>query len=283
MSVLELTEYQYHSDQIDSERVSLSRSLIHEMCSKSPAHARVKHPRLNPFVVAEKRAKREFDVGKSTHEILLEGKSSVDVLSFDNWTTKAARETEAESRAHGRIPLLEHEWELVEQMVDAVRPQLDEFDPVPFTEGVAEQTLVWERHGALIRCRPDWIRNDLSLIEDFKTATSADPRAWSKRAVEYGYDLQAVLYPMALEFSRGGFADYRCIVVEKQPPFLVTEFKFAPDVLTLAYRKMEWAIETWVSCLETGVWPGYASETCWVNLEPWHESQWLDREARWAA
>lgn len=282
MSVLEdLPAYSYHADLVDDSRPSLSRSVIHAMCSKSPAHARAVHPRLNPSVSIE--TKREFDIGTSAHEILLEGKSSVDVLSYENWKRPVAREEAAMSREHGRIPLLEHEWALVEEMLDAVRPQLDELDPVPFTEGVAEQTLVWEYHDALLRCRPDWIRNDLSLVEDFKTASSADPVTWSRNAIDYGYDLQAVLYPMGLEFARGGFADYRCIVVEKKPPFLVTEFRFAPDVLSLAHRKVEWAIDTWVKCLKSGVWPGYASAPVWVNLEPWHESRWLDKEARWAA
>lgn len=249
------------------------------MCSKSPAHGKAAHPRLNPTLTVDER--REFDIGKACHEILLEGENNVEVIAFDSWRTNASKEQAAEARAYGRIPLLEHEWELVSAMLAAIRPQLAEFDPVPFTEGVAEQTLVWERNGVLLRSRPDWIRDDLSLIEDFKTATTADPEKWSKRAVDYGYDLQAILYPMAVEFSRGGFADYRCIVVEKQPPYLVTEFKFAPDVLALARRKVEWAISMWSRCLASGVWPGYAAQTCWVNLEPWHEQRWLDKEARY--
>lgn len=281
MSLLEIPEYAYHSDQIDDTRPSLSRSVIHAMCSRSPAHGRAAHPKLNPLL--EVTTKREFDVGSSAHQVLLEGEAAVDVLAFDNWRTNASKEEAAASRKHGRIPLLEHEWELVGAMVDAVREQVAEWDPAPFTDGKAEQTITWDHEGVLLRVRPDWIRDDLSLVEDFKTASSSDPLTWSRRAIDYGYDLQAVLYRMGVQMATGAFPDYRCVVVEKQPPYLVTEFRFAPDTLALATRKVIWAIGMWRDCLETGVWPGYASETCWINLEPWHETQWLDREARWAA
>ena len=281
MSVLELPEYAYHADLIDETRPSLSRSVIHAMCSKSPAHARAAHPKLNPLFEIE--TKSEFDIGTSAHQVLLEGHANVDVLSYDNWKRPIAREEAAQVRLHGRIPLLEKEWESVEAMIAAVRPQLDEMDPVPFTEGRAEQTISWEYEGVLLRARPDWIRDDLSLVEDFKTASSADPAAWSKRAIEYGYDLQAVLYRMGVQMATGAFPDYRCIVVEKKAPYLVTEFRFAPDALTLAHRKVMWAIDMWRRCLDTEIWPGYASETCWVKLNPWDEERWLEKEARWAA
>lgn len=281
MSVLEIPEFAYHADDIDPDRPSLSRSVIHAMCSKSPAHGRAIHPKLNP--TAEIETKREFDVGTVCHQLLLEGAAGVQVIAYDSWRTNAAKAQAAEARAHGLIPLLEHEWQKVDDMMTAVRPQLAAIDPVPFTDGAAEQTITWEHEGVLLRARPDWIRDDLSLVEDFKTASSAAPETWSKRAIDYGYDLQAVLYRMGVQMATGAFPAYRCIVVEKQPPYLVTEFRFAPDALTLAHRKVMWAIDMWRRCLETGVWPGYAAETCWVTLEPWHEARWLDREARWAA
>lgn len=282
MSVLDLPEYAYHADMVDDTRPSLSRSVIHAMCSKSPAHGRAAHPKLNPLL--EVTTKREFDIGSAAHEVLIEGVSSVDVLAYENWRTAASKEEAGQSREHGRIPLLEHEWQLVEAMVDAVRPQIETLDPVPFTDGKAEQTLAWEQDGVLLRARLDWIRDDLSVIDDFKTASSAEPRAWSKRAVDYGYDLQAVMYSRGVAVVHGCRPPaFRFIVVEKQPPYCVTEYRLAPDAVALAERKIDWAVAMWARCLETDVWPGYASETCWINLEPWHESQWLDREARWAA
>lgn len=281
MSVLEIPEFAYHADDLGDTRPSLSRSVIHAMCSKSPAHARAIHPKLNPNVEIEH--SRAFDIGSVAHQLLLDTAVGVQVVNADTWRTKASKEQRDEARAHGLIPLLEKEWAEVEAMMEAVRPQLAELDPVPFTDGEAEQTLVWEEDGVLFRARPDWLCGDRPLIWDFKTATNGDPDKWSRSAIDYGYDIQDVIYRRGVKAVHGIDAAMRFVVVEKAPPFCVTVFQFAPDAVALAERKVDWAVGMWRECLRTGVWPGYATDTCWVNAEPWHEARWLDKEARWEA
>lgn len=282
MSVLEIAEYAYHADMVDDDRPSASRTVLHTMCEKSPAHAKAIHPKLNPNAVVETR--REFDVGTVCHQLLLDGAAGVQVIAYDSWRTKDSKEKAEEARAHGLIPLLEKEWALVEDMMAAVRPQLEAFDPVPFTDGTAEQTIVWEENGVLCRARLDWLRHDGRILDDFKTASSAQPEKWSRRAIDYGYDIQAVLYTRGVRALTGSDPTFRFVVIEKEPPYTVQVFQLAPDVLALANRKVDWALATWARCLESGEWPSYTNgEVCWVNLEPWHEARWLEREARWAA
>lgn len=280
MTVLDVPEYSYHADLIDDQRPSLSSSLISVMCEKSAAHARAAHPRLNPDVTVD--TKTEFDVGTAAHALLLGGMDAVQVLEFDDYRTKAAQAARDEARAHGFTPLLEKQWAEVQAMTDAMSVQLDGYDPRPFTDGKAEQTLVWEEHGVLCRARPDWLREDGDM-DDYKTAASADPAKWSRRMVDHGCHIQEAFYRRGVRAVLGVDATFRFVVVEKTAPYALSVFQVAPDLRELAERQIDWAIDMWAGCLAADTWPAYSDRVCWVNAEPWHEAQWLNREARVAA
>lgn len=284
MSVLDLPAYGYHADLTGDERPSLSASVIHELVSKSPAHARAKHPRLNP--AAEVEVKHEWDIGTVAHQLLLEGDSVVEIVEADDWRTKAAREQRDLARQHGRVPLLAKDWQEVQRMTSALREQIDRLGLAPglFQDGAAEQTLVWEEHGVLCRARLDWLRDDRLAIDDYKTAASASPEKWSRKSVfDHGHDIQAVLYQRAVRAVFGVDPQFRFVVVEKTPPYALAVYQLAPDTVELANRKIDWALNEWRRCLAADEWPAYPRRVCWVTLEPWHEPRWLDREARDAA
>lgn len=279
---VDATDYQYQSDQIDPDRPSLSRSIIKTMCNRSPAHAKAEHPRLNPDWEYE--TKTSFDIGTAAHEVLLAGESTVDVIAgFDDWKKKDAQEQRAVSRSHGRIPLLEKEWAHVEPMVASARAYAESLSlAVPmFEDGIAEQTLTWEEGDVLCRARPDWL--GAGVIDDFKTTTDASPESFSRAIVQFGYDIQSLWYQRGVRAALGVESQFRILAVEKKPPYAATVWQIAPDAVSLAHRKIEWAIRTWRECLHTGLWPGYSSQVLWANLEPWHEPRWLDKEARVAA
>lgn len=277
MSVLEIPEFAYHTDQIGDDRPSLSRSVIQKLIEKTPAHAKAAHPKLNPLHEVE--TKKAFDVGTVCHQLLLDGAAGVQVLAFDNWTTKASREARDQARAHGLIPLLEKDWAQVEAMMDAVREQLD--GRGLFEDGDPELTLVWEERGVLCRARLDWLTDDRGGIHDFKSSTNPEPAKFSRGSFfDHGYDLQACWYRRGVRACFGADATFTLAVAEKEPPFQLIVFEPAPDVLELAERKIDWAIDVWRRCLETGEFPGYSTRTHYVNLPPWAEPQWFDREAR---
>jgi len=77
-----------------------------------------------------------------------------------------------------------------------------------------------------------------------------------------------------------GMADYRLVVVETTPPYAMSVLSPAPGVLELANAKVDKAIEIWRKCLATGEWPAYPSHVATVDLPPWEETRWLEREAR---
>lgn len=272
MTVLDVAEYAYHADQVADEP-TISRSFIHTMIQRSPWHAWAQHPRLNPaYVTPDDEPK--FDLGTAAHALFLEGRNAVEVVEADSWRTNAAKEARDLARSHGRIPLLDRDWQAVQGMCDALRDQLPDGY---FQGGEAEKTIVWRDRDVLCRARLDYIAED--RIYDYKsTRASAAPSAWSRSMFDHGYDLQACFY------LRGSGASRFCFAVQETfEPYAVQTFELAPDALALANRKIDWALDTWKACREADRWPGYPSRTAYVTLPPWVEAQWFDREARDAA
>jgi hypothetical protein len=172
--IYEIASELYHGD--PAERPSLSSSIARLLCSHSPAHARAAHPKLNPDFKREE--EKKFDIGQAAHALFLEGAASVHVVYAQDWRTNAAKESRDEARANGQIPLLVDQWDEVQRMVAATQSQVDEIETNPplFAEGRPEQTLIWQEDGVICRARLDWLRDDFTAIDDYKTTSaSADP------------------------------------------------------------------------------------------------------------
>lgn len=288
MTVLTLSAADYHADKVD-DRPSLSASIAAILCAKSPAHAWVAHPRLNPDF--ERQHEEKFDVGNVAHALLLERdkppEDVVEVICADDWRTKAAKEARDEARAAGRVPLLSKHWHAVRVMVDAALIQLNAVNAEPpmFTDGQPEQTIVWEEpNGVLCRSRLDWLRDDRTAVDDLKTtARSADPAAYARALFSVGGDVQAAFYLRGLKALGHGDALFRWAVVETTPPHALSVISPAPDMLALGEAKVERAIALWAECLKTDKWPAYGTEVAYAEMPPWEEARWLEREDREAA
>lgn len=272
----------YHAD--PCERPSLSASMAHILCTSSPAHAWVAHPKLNPAFERQDDAK--YDVGTVAHALLLQGEDVAVVVDAPDWRTNAAKEERNAARAAGQIPLLAKHWDEVRAMVAATRQQLDKIDTAPalFADGKPEQTLVWEDDGVMCRARIDWLHDDLSAIDDYKsTKASANPEMWSRTLFGIGADVQAPFYLRGLKALRGANPEFRYVVQETYPPYALSVVSLSPDVLALADAKVDYALATWRTCLADDTWPAYPTRVCWAELPPWEETRWLEREAREAA
>ena len=267
----------YHADSL-TEQPALSAGIACILCQRSPAHARAAHPRLNPDF--KEKTDKKFDVGQCVHALLLEGKPAeqvIRVVYMDDWRTKAAKELRDEARAENRIPLLEKDAEQVYAMLDAAKTQLADYQPAPFAFGKPEQTLVWDEDGIPCKARVDWLRDDYSLAEDFKTATNANPERWTRGSMfDYGYDLQAAFYRRGIEALTGERAAWRWIVCEKEAPFSLVVVEPGADVMTVAEAKVDFALATWRRCLERDEWPGYSREVVKAELPAWaDDAKWL--------
>lgn len=278
VSLLAITAEEYHQD--PCEQPSLSASIAHILCSSSPAHARMAHPRLNPDYRSREAA--HFDLGTAAHALLLEGREAVEVVDADDWRTKAAKEARDEARAAGRVPLLAAQWDEVQAMVDAAAAQLVEMIAEPlFVAGKPEQPIAWQEDGVYCRSLIDWLHDDYRTIDDYKTTSrSANPEQWTRSLFSFGGDIQAAFYRRGIRAVTGVEPEFRFVVQETYPPYALSVIGVGPDVLLMADRKIDYALAVWKRCLEDDHWPGYPQRVCYAELPAWEEYRWLDREAR---
>lgn len=279
--ILDLPADEYHADQV-ADVPSLSRSIAHILCTQTPAHARHAHPKLNPDFKREEAAK--FDVGTSAHALLFHGEPGVEVCAFSDWRTNAAKEQRDAARAAGRLPMLTDQWAETQAMVAAAREQLAELDvaPIPFADGKPERTLVWDDDGVSCRARVDFLHDDLATIDDYKTTSrSANPDAFIRTIFSMGYDIQAAFYLRGLEAVGGSpDADFRFVAQETFPPYALSVVSLGPAAMTIAEKKVTFAIATWRRCLERDEWNGYPTQIAYAELPAWEEAAWLERELR---
>jgi len=275
----DLSHGDYHADQIHDDTPTLSAGIANLLVTKSPRHAWQAHPKLNPDYETTEDSK--FDVGTCAHALLLQGFNAIQVIDAENWRTNAAKEAAKDARANGLIPLLPDQANAVLEMVGAARTQLDEHkaEPTPFTDGKPEQTLIWEDVGGVIcRVRIDWLHDDHSTIDDYKTTSaSADPRKWAKTMYGIGCDVQVAFYLRGCQKLLGEKPQWRYVVQETYPPYALSVVDLAPSALAVADDKAAVAIDVWARCLRDDSWPAYDERVASIEVPTWAEMDWLER------
>lgn len=174
----DISNEDYHADPCPEP--SLSSSLAKLIVNKTPAHAKLAHPKLNPDY--EPTVSNQFDLGSVAHAMMLHDDRDIVVLDYDAYRSKAAKADRDEARAKGKIPILAAQYETACAMVRAGRAQLDQHEEAweAFRKGYGqpEQTLIWrdgpENAPIWCRMRLDWKPNNGNVFWDYKT-TAARP------------------------------------------------------------------------------------------------------------
>lgn len=276
VGIVQMRAAAYHADPCPSP--SLSASIAHILLTQSPRHAWTAHPKLNPSAVHEE--SEQFDLGTAAHAYLLEGESNIVLIDAADYRKAETRVIRDQARREGKIPILRHRWDDVRAMATRARSQLAAQEyPEPLTAGKAEQTLIWQEGDLWCRARLDWLHDDHTVIDDYKTTGgSAEPAAWIRGSLfANGYDLQAAWYARGVKALTQEEATFRFVVQENYPPYALSVVALGPDVLALAAQKVETALRLWRECLATNAWPGYPTRTCWAELPPWEEQRWAQR------
>jgi hypothetical protein len=278
----QMTAAEYHADPCPEP--SLSSSMCCALMGTTPAHARLKHPRLNQAMVAE--TAEHFDVGTIVHAAFLEGRDVVEVLDYNDFRTNAAKDARDSARKAGKVPLLRKVWSDVDRMLAATRRQLDDHEDgiAMFTEGLAEPVLVWQEDGIWCRARFDWLRVDgrMFAIDDFKTtSTSADPETLSDRkAWDMGWDIQASFYRRGLHTLTGRTAGFRFAVQEIYEPYALSVLTPGPSAEMLGDMRVNKAISQWRGGVIDNDWHAYPRRTAHFEVPMWLDKKWADREVR---
>jgi hypothetical protein len=264
----------YHADDCGTPVPSLSSSIAKLLITRSPKHAWMQHPRLNPNYKPEEDTK--FDIGSAAHALLLEGEDRMVVVDAADWRTKLAKEARDAARAAGKHPVLAHQHANVVSMVVAVKEAFDANEDlagytISGAGGVSEHTIIWHEGETYFRSRLDRVSTDRKVIFDYKSTDNAEPTAFTRTIVNMGYDLQAAFYLRALQKPE---ARYILIAQETEAPFAVSFIGMPPAFIELGRRKVEHAIAIWKECMASGKWPAYPTRVCYVEPPEWEMAKW---------
>lgn len=271
----DMPEGDYHRDPVPGGSLSASgaKKLLPPSCPAMFAYER-------QFPVVPSKA---MNLGSAAHKLVLGRGAELVLVDADNYQTKAARETRDDALAVGKVPLLEAEYGEVRAMAAALRdhPVASAlFDPE--RGGRAEVSLFWEdpATGITRRGRLDWLPptgTGRIIIGDYKTAISANPDSIVKAVANFGYHQQ---HPWYVDGVRAIFpgAEVRFVFVfqEKTPPYLVSVVELDHEAVLVGDDLNRQAIDKYVACTETGVWPGYVPDTqvLKISLPAWARPRW---------
>lgn len=267
----DIPEADYHRDPVPGG--SLSCSVAKKLIDECPAIARYEAD--NP-----PGPKKAFDLGSAFHQLVLgRGPELVVVERADgktDWNTNAVKAEVEAVRAAGKIPLKRAELAAAKQMAAAVLADPDAGPLFAPGTGLAERTIVWthERTGTPMRSMLDWLRLDDGLpplIGDLKSARSVSKRGVAKAVAEFLYFMQDPFYRAAVASLGFDIRDIAFVFafVDTSPPHLVTTAVLDAEAVAEGMACIEDAIDLWVRCHETGIWPGYTDDILTISLPNW--------------
>jgi hypothetical protein len=258
----------YHADRCDDE-IRLSNSIAKILLAKSPLHAFLAHPRLNPDF--EPMEDKKFDVGTAWHSLLFEGKDIVTVCDFKDWRTNAAKEVRDEAYLAGRCPLLPEQAEAVREMAGIANEAILRVLGINLKkDGKSEQTILWKDGETNCKLRADWVSNDLALVLDGKTTDLSSPNAFLRAIPANGYDIQSAFYKRGVAAENGGKQPQFVFVVQEAiKPYPVYFVTLSQAYEATATVKIEKALKIWQACLDGDVWPAYSQEVMIAEPPSW--------------
>ncbi len=265
--IYDITETEYHSDPVPGG--SLSSSTARKLLAECPAV--VEYERTHP--VAHKDA---WDLGSLMHKLVLGKGGQFQVIERETWNTNAVKEEVAAVRAAGRTPIKASAMRAAEAMADAVRRHTDAGPLFAEGTGLAERSIFWthERTGTALRSMLDWLclADRLPpLIVDLKSTKDVSKRGVAKAVAEYRYYQQDPFYRAAVASLGFDLADigFVFVFVGSAPPHLVTVAVLDDEALAEGMACNEEAIDLWVQCQDTGIWPPYATDIETISLPAW--------------
>lgn len=271
----------YYADKI-APVPSLNASIAKLLISRSPLHAWIASPRLNPNWQPEEDQK--FDIGSAAHALLLEGEDRMVVVDAADWRSNAAKAARDLARQEGKHPVLKHQHANVVAMVEAAMKAFAQNEDlsgytISGSGGESEHTVVWHEGETYFRARLDRVSTDRKLIVDYKSTECAEPETWLRTMLNMGGDIQAAFYLLAMQRPDTKFV---FMVQETEPPHATSFIGMSPALVELGMRKVARAIDIWRECMASDRWPSYSSRILYLEPPAWSVSNWEEREIGWA-
>jgi len=275
----ELTEAQYFADPCPAP--SLTQSLAKTLLGRTPLHMWHEHPRLNKDF--EQTWDEKFDLGTAAHTILFGRGRTVAVADYSDYRKKEAREWRDETRLRGDTPLLQHQYDLAQEMVAKFRelvPHVDKY------KAQKEVTIVADTKGVWLRAKVDWLADHHRAIIDYKTtAIPLERGGIHDYAFRQGWHIQAAMHEMILNYldQKSGPRSHYFFLQETAEPYAVYRCELGNSMMESARTEIREAIQTFKACLDSGQWPGPSDEMTVITVPGWalrkHEESRLAAES----
>ena len=214
--------------------------------------------------------KREFAAGHAAHALVLGVGLRLVEVDAPDWRTAAARAMRDEAYAAGAVPVLSKQLRQVEDMAAALASHPDA--AAVLTECPARELSMF----AHLSEWPVWLRGRFDMVGDgvagdYKTTVEggAHPDAFTRKLFDYGYDLQDATYRRISDELGLGVEDLWFVVQEKEPPYLVGVYQLDPEYRRIGRTRLTLAVERYLECVESGMWPGYAAGRSLLSPPPW--------------
>ena len=266
---------------------SLTQSIAKTLLDRSPAHARLEHPRLAPPKDAADEEPEKYvaaqAIGNAAHSILIGRGKDLAEANFDNWRTKAAQEFRALNEATGRTVVLSKHLEQASNIVTATRQQLDAIGwKTAFRTGHGEVVLAWQEGDLWLRSMLDWLDEQGDVYDLKTTGLSVAPHVIGRMAADAGWEIQAAMHERGLNWTSGADRkarrNYQFVAVENEPPYALTAVEMSEAWLTMGRKKLNIAVSIWAQCVATDQWPAYPLHAITPEYPSYKEASWLTRE-----
>jgi exodeoxyribonuclease VIII len=123
-------------------------------------------------------------------------------------------------------------------------------------DGSAEVFRAFEYRGAPCKVKADFLPDHTPLIVDIKTTTDASPEGFRRSVRKFRYHVQR-------EFYLEGFPerqDMVFIAIETAAPYRVEVYSLGVDLIQEGRELLDSAVDTYVECRKTGIWPNYTQK-----------------------
>jgi hypothetical protein len=262
-----MPEAVYHNNCGDEVTPLFSSSIAKVIALESELHAWAAHPLLGGKARKTTAAMSE---GKIVDALICGDTSSIAVTDeWENFKTKAAQDWRDDHLAAGRTPIVRAKFAEYEHAAKVMRKRLGDAGCV--FGGLWQPTILFSVHasnGAEVKCkaRLDHLDPVTGLITDVKKiGTTAKP---GRRLAMYidglGYDIQAALYPIAVEQLMPdlvGRSRFEWAFVEPEYPHAVARVSPSGSMRAYGTARLQDAIDRWERALRLDKWPGYEGVT----------------------
>ena len=220
-------------------------------------------------------SKAAFEFGTLFHASALPGEN-VNEIAVRNtegldMRTKAGKAFLAEHK--GKIIISPSDANILDQMMLSLREH-------PFTAGLVNGELKGKSEqsffcndpetGLELKCRPDYMLDDCSLIIDLKSTTDASPEGFQHSAFKWKYHIQASHYLDVIEGATGTRPQaFLFVAVEKVRPFCTAVYMADQAMIDLGKQHAREGLNNIAQWIADDKFPGYSERVEEISLSKW--------------